>query len=114
LKHRGKWLRHTIMEPGIVEHEAENGDKVYTLCCTTYSSLSILNIREICELADKHCSGELNFTTSNNIEFIADSLEKIEELKADLASRKFKNGACKFPLRVLTPALVKFKTSHFA
>ncbi|MDR1243154.1 MAG: hypothetical protein LBM00_10315 [Deltaproteobacteria bacterium] len=113
LKHQGKWLQHKILEPGILEHTAENGDKFYTLRCTTYSALSILNIREICELADKHCRGELNFTTSNNVEFTLTSLKEAMELKADLAGRRFKNGDCKFPLRELSAALKKFKLQHF-
>ncbi|MDR2743677.1 MAG: hypothetical protein LBB66_00500 [Desulfovibrio sp.] len=112
-KCRGKWLNHKILEPGILEHEAENGDKFYTVRCSIYSSLSILNIREICELADKYCDGELNFTSGNDVEFILTSQEKVGALKGELGERRFKNGECKFPLRVLAPALAKFKRAHF-
>ena len=48
--------------------------------------MSVTHIREICEIADKHCDGHLRFTTRNNIEFMVDSKEKVEPLKKDLAA----------------------------
>ncbi len=50
--------------------------------------MSVSHIREICEIADKHCDGYLRLTTRNNIEFMVDSKDKIEPLKKDLASPK--------------------------
>jgi sulfite reductase beta subunit len=108
LKNSGQWLEHKIVEPGIMEHTAKNGNKIYTMRYAAFSSVSIINIREVCELADKHCDGRLNFTTGSNVEFIVNSVDKIKDLKADLASSKVKNGTCKFALRQLAPGLSKF------
>jgi sulfite reductase beta subunit len=60
--------------------------------------MSVEHIREICEIADKHCDGYLRFTTRNNIEFMVDSKDKVEPLKQDLAGRKFEAGSYKFPI----------------
>ena len=32
-KNFGKWLYHEILEPGVLVHVAESGDKVYTVRC---------------------------------------------------------------------------------
>ena len=37
-KNFGKWLYHEILEPGVLVHVAESGDKVYT--CLLYTSPS--------------------------------------------------------------------------
>jgi sulfite reductase beta subunit len=60
--------------------------------------MSVTHIREICEIADKHCDGYLRFTTRNNIEFMVDSEDKVAPLKQDLESRKFAGGSFKFPV----------------
>jgi sulfite reductase beta subunit len=60
--------------------------------------MSVSHIREICEIADKHCDGYLRFTTRNNIEFMVDSKDKVEPLKQDLLSRKQPGGCFKFPV----------------
>jgi sulfite reductase beta subunit len=97
-KNKGKWLYHEILEPGVLVHVAESGDKVYTVRCGAARLMSVTNIREICEIADKHCQGYLRFTTRNNIEFMTDSLDRVKALKADLAQRKFAGGSYKFPV----------------
>ena len=60
--------------------------------------MSCTHIREICEIADKHCDGYLRFTTRNNIEFMVDNKDKVAPLKKDLESRKFAGGSFKFPV----------------
>ena len=60
--------------------------------------MSCTHIREICEIADKHCGGYVRFTTRNNIEFMVDNKNKVAALKADLESRKFPGGSFKFPV----------------
>jgi sulfite reductase beta subunit len=97
-KNKGKWLYHEILEPGILVHVAESGDKVYTIRCGGARLMSTSLIEEICDIADKHCDGKLRFTTRNNIEFMVDSETKIAPLKQDLQSRKFKGGSFKFPI----------------
>lgn len=95
---KGKWLYHEILEPGVLVHVSETGDEVYTVRVGGARLMSVTHIREICEIADKHCDGHLRFTTRNNIEFMVDSKDKVEGLKKDLASRKFPGGSFKFPI----------------
>ncbi|WP_027721273.1 dissimilatory-type sulfite reductase subunit beta [Maridesulfovibrio zosterae] len=94
----GKWLYHEILEPGVLVHVAESGDEVYTVRCGTARLMSISLIREMCDIADKHCEGYLRFTTRNNVEFMTDSKDKMVALKEDLMSRKFNGGSYKFPV----------------
>jgi len=95
---KGKWLYHEILEPGVLVHVAESGDKVFTVRVGGARIMSVTHIREICEIADKHCSGHVRFTTRNNIEFMVDSQDKLAPLKQDLESRKFAGGSFKFPV----------------
>ncbi|MGD9335008.1 MAG: sulfite reductase, dissimilatory-type beta subunit, partial [Desulfobacterales bacterium] len=97
-KNKGKWLYHEILEPGVLVHVAESGDEVYTVRCGGCRLMSVSHIREICEIADKHCDGHVRWTTRNNIEFMVDSKEKVEPLKQDLLSRKQPGGCYKFPV----------------
>jgi len=60
--------------------------------------MSTTMIREVCEIAEKHCDGYLRFTTRNNIEFMVDDKSKVDALKKDLESRKFAGGSFKFPI----------------
>ena len=97
-KNKGKWLYHEILEPGVLVHVSETGDKIFTVRAGGCRIMSCTHIREICEIADKHCGGYLRFTTRNNIEFFVDSLDKVAPLKKDLESRKFDGGSFKFPV----------------
>ncbi|WP_258359907.1 dissimilatory-type sulfite reductase subunit beta [Moorella sulfitireducens (nom. illeg.)] len=97
-KNYGKWLYHDILEPGIMVHVAENGDKVFTVRCGGARFMTAENIREICDIADKYCDGYVRFTTRNNIEFMVTSYEKVEALKNDLLSRKYITGSYKYPI----------------
>ncbi len=95
---KGKWLYHEILKPGVLVHVAESGDKVFTVRCGGARLMSVTLIREICEIADKHCDGYLRFTTRNNIEFMVDSEDKVDPLVQDLESRKFDGGSFIFPV----------------
>ena len=97
-KNKGKWLYHEILKPGVLVHVAESGDEVYTVRCGGARLMSTTHIREICEIAEKHCDGHLRFTTRNNIEFMVDSKDKVEPLVKDLEGRKFDGGSFKFPV----------------
>ena len=94
----GKWDYHDILEPGVLVHVAENGDKVFTVRCGGCRFMTVEHVREICDIADKHCDGFVRFTTRNNIEFMVDSQDKMEALKKDLESRKHVSGSYKFPV----------------
>ncbi|MEZ4525404.1 MAG: dissimilatory-type sulfite reductase subunit beta [Desulfobacterales bacterium] len=97
-KNKGKWLYHEILEPGVLVHVAESGDEVYTVRCGGARLMSTSLLREISEIAEKHCGGYLRFTTRNNIEFMVDDKSKVDALKKDLAGRKFAGGSYKFPI----------------
>ena len=97
-KNKGKWKYHEILRPGVLVHVSETGDKVFTVRCGGARLMSASLIREICEIADKHCGGYLRFTTRNNIEFMVDDESKLPALEQDLASRKFAGGSYKFPI----------------
>jgi sulfite reductase beta subunit len=95
---KGKWLYHEYLQPGVLVHVAESGDEVYTVRVGGARLMSVTHIREICEIADKHCDGHLRFTTRNNIEFMVDDKSKVQPLLDDLESRKFDGGSYKFPV----------------
>ena len=97
-KNKGKWLYHEILEPGILVHVAESGDKCYTIRVGGCRLMSVTHIREMNEIADKYCNGYLRFTTRNNIEFMTDKEENVKPMKEDLLSRKFPGGSYKFPI----------------
>ena len=97
-KNYGKWLYHEIIEPGVLMHKAESGDEVYTVRVGSARLVSVGLIREICDIADKHCGGHVRWTTRNNVEFMVDSKDKVGPLKDDLMSRKFVGGSYKFPI----------------
>ncbi len=97
-KNFGKWVYHEILEPGMLMHVAESGDKVYTVRCAGTRTMSITAIREICDIADKYCDGFVRWTTRNNVEFMTESLETAKALRDDLNSRKFAAGSYKFPV----------------
>lgn len=97
-KNKGKWDHHEILEPGVMVHVGDSGDKVFTVRVGAARIMSVSLIREACEIADKHCGGYLRFTTRNNIEFMVDSKDKVDALKKDLSGRKFAGGSFKFPV----------------
>lgn len=97
-KNFGKWQYHEILEPGLLMHVAESGDKAYTVRCAGSRTMSITAVREVCDIADKYTGGFVRWTTRNNIEFITDNLETAKALKDDLNSRKFAGGSYKFPV----------------
>ncbi|MDH4320643.1 MAG: dissimilatory-type sulfite reductase subunit beta [Desulfobulbaceae bacterium] len=86
-KNYGKWLYHEIIRPGVLMHVSETGDKMYTIRVASARLISVEHIREICDIADKHCDGIVRFTTRNNIEFMVDAESKVQPLLDDLASR---------------------------
>jgi sulfite reductase beta subunit len=97
-KNKGNWLYHEYIQTGVYYHVAKSGDKVFTVRVGGARLMSTTHIREICEIAEKHCDGYLRFTTRNNIEFMVDSEDKVKPLVEDLESRKFAGGSFKFPV----------------
>ena len=97
-KNFGKWDYHEIIESGVLCHTAESGDKAYTVRCGTARLMSITHLREVCDIADKYCGGNLRFTTRNNIEFILEDKQAALDLKKFLNEQKFDGGSIKFPV----------------
>ena len=60
-KNKGKWLYHEILEPGVLVHVSETGDEVYTVRAGGARLMSVSHIREICEIAEKHCDGHFHW-----------------------------------------------------
>lgn len=94
----GTWLYHEILEPGVLVHVAESGEKIFTVRCGTPRLVSVSYIREICDIADTYCDGHLRFTTRNNVEFLVSDEKKLRPLMDDLRSRRFDAGSLKFPI----------------
>ncbi len=82
---KGKWLWHEIIQPGVLMHKSETDDEVYSVRVGAPRLVSVEYIREVCDIADKHCDGFLRFTTRNNIEFMVDSKDKVQPLLDTLA-----------------------------
>ena len=83
---KGKWLWHEIIQPGVLMHKSETGDEVYSVRVGSPRLVSVEFIREVCDIAYKHCDGFLRFTTRNNIEFMVDSKDKVQPLLDTLAN----------------------------
>ncbi|MDP4727462.1 MAG: sulfite reductase, dissimilatory-type beta subunit, partial [Desulfobacterales bacterium] len=97
-KNKGQWQYHEVLKPGVLVHVAKSGDKVFTVRCGGARLMTTAHIREICDIAEKHCGGYVRFTTRNNIEFMVDEESKVDPLVKDLESRKFAAGSYKFPV----------------
>ncbi|MEW6594003.1 MAG: dissimilatory-type sulfite reductase subunit beta [Thermodesulfobacteriota bacterium] len=87
LDNRGKWLYHEITAPGVLKHVSETGAECYTVRVGSARLLSVEFLREVCDIADKHCEGHVRWTTRNNIEFIVDAESKVQPLLDDLKGR---------------------------
>ncbi len=88
----GKWRYHEVLQPGVLVHVGETGDKLYTVRAGTPRLLSIQTLRELCDLADRYCGGSLRFTSRHNIEFLLTDPANVEPLIAELAKKNFPVG----------------------
>src|SRR5512142_1523964 len=91
-KNYGQWRYHEVLKPGVLVHVAESGDKLYTVRAGTPRLLSIQTIRELCDIADRHCGGYVRFTSRHNMEFLLTDPLKVEPLIAELAAKGFPVG----------------------
>lgn len=88
----GKWSHHEILEPGVMVHVGESGDRLYTVRAATPRLLSIATIRFYADLADKYCDGHLRFTSRNNVEFLLTDKARIPALRKDLEAEGYLVG----------------------
>ena len=76
----GKWKYHEIIRPGVLLHVSHAGAKLWSVRAATPRILSVVSIRQICELADKYCDGYLRFTSRNNVEYLVTKEENVAPL----------------------------------
>src|SRR5512138_2350546 len=83
-KNYGKWKYHETLKPGVLKHVSETGDELYTVRIGSPRLMSVDSIREICDIADKHCDGHLRFTSRYNIELMTPDKNKVEPIIAEV------------------------------
>lgn len=88
----GKWKYHEILQPGVLMHVSETGDKLYSVRVGGARLVCTDRIREYCEIADKYCDGYLRFTSRHNVEFLLEKKENLEPLLQDLKQRGYPVG----------------------
>jgi sulfite reductase beta subunit len=91
-KNYGKWQSHRILEPGLLVHNSETGDKLYTLRVAGTRLMTTMFAEKLCKIADEFCGGFFRFTTRNNIEFMVEDQSKIEGLKKALKELNMEPG----------------------
>jgi len=91
-KNYGKWEYHEELEPGVLMHVAESGDKLYSVRIGGARLISTDRIREYCEIADKYSEGHLRFTSRHNVEFLLTDESKVEPLKKELKEKGYPVG----------------------
>ncbi len=91
-KNYGQWKFHDTLQPGVLCHTSESGDKIYSVRAGSPRLLSIQTIRFFADLADKYCDGYLRFTSRNNVEFLTDKEGNIAPLKDELQKAGYPVG----------------------
>lgn len=88
----GQWKVHGRLAPGVLFHESESGERIYTVRAGSPRLLSVQTLRVFADLADKYCGGYLRFTSRHNVEFLLEDPANIDPLMADLAALGFPVG----------------------
>ncbi|MBS1262113.1 MAG: Sulfite reductase, dissimilatory-type subunit beta [Calditrichaeota bacterium] len=86
-KNYGQWKYHEILEPGVMVHVAERGDKVYTVRVASPRLLSLDTIRFYADVADRYCGGHLRFTSRHNVEFMTTDADNVPEIRKEVEER---------------------------
>jgi dissimilatory sulfite reductase beta subunit len=81
-KNYGQWKYHERLEPGLLVHVAESGDRLFTVRCGSPRLVSTDWIRDVCDIADQYCDGYLRFTSRHNVEFLCSEPEQVQPLMA--------------------------------
>jgi len=89
----GKWKYHETLEPGVLVHVSDTGDEVYTVRVGSPRLVSVDFIREICDIADKHCDGYLRFTSRHCIEFMVPDKARLQPLIEEIRNMTSLSGA---------------------
>ena len=91
-KNYDNWLYHEILQPGVILHVGESGDKVWSVRVGGARLISTDRVREYCDLAEKFCGGHLRFTSRHNVEFLVEDASKLQPLQDELTKRGYPIG----------------------
>jgi len=91
-KNYGDWKYHEIINPGVMVHVANSGDKIWSVRVASPRLLSTDTIRDMAEIAEKYCGGYIRFTTRNNVEFLVSDEKNLEPLQNELKAKKYMVG----------------------
>ncbi len=91
-KNYGKWKEHEILNPGLMVHTGESGDKIWSVRVASPRILSTETIYDMCDIADKYCNGYLRFTSRNNVEFLVSEEKNVEPLQKELKQKGYTMG----------------------
>ena len=88
----GKWKHHTIPRPGVLQHVSESGAVLTSVRVASPRLVSTDFVRDICDIADRHCGGYVRFTTRHNVEFLVSDQSKLDPLLAELDAGDYMIG----------------------
>ncbi len=91
-KNYGDWKYHEIINPGVMVHVSNSGEKIWSVRAASPRLLSTDTIREHAALAEKYCGGYLRYTTRHNVEFLVSDEKNLEPLQKELTSKKYMVG----------------------
>jgi sulfite reductase beta subunit len=91
-KNYGDWKYHEIINPGVMVHTSNSGDKIWSVRAATPRLLSTDTIREYADIAEKYCDGYLRFTTRNNVEFLVSDEKNLEPIQKELKAKGYMLG----------------------
>ena len=88
----GMWDHHDHPAPGVLYHESESGEGVWTVRAGTQRILDVFTLRKLCDIGDQYGDGYVRFTTRSNIEYMVDSEAKVAPLVKALEDAGFVVG----------------------
>lgn len=91
-KNYGDWKYHEVINPGVMVHVANSGDKIWSVRVASPRLLSTTTIRDLADMAEKYCGGHIRFTTRNNVELLVSDEKNLEPLQKELKSKKYMVG----------------------
>ncbi len=91
-KNYGDWKYHEVINPGVMVHVSNSGEKIWSVRAASPRLLSTDTIREHAALAEKYCGGYLRYTTRHNVEFLVSDEKNLQPLEKELKSKKYMVG----------------------
>lgn len=90
----GKWISHEHVRPGVIKHESQTGEEMYSVRVgmPMNARISKDTLLKFCDLADEYSEGFFRITQRNALEFVGVKPERIEELVAKLKDMGFPVG----------------------